>query len=94
MSLRDVFEKLDKAMYILACTDSSLQDRLDAAIVEIVSLQERELPPDLRKEFNQLIEQIHAYRNSAEHSGLQQSDLALAIFQIFKHFTSRTLISG
>jgi hypothetical protein len=94
MSLMDVFEKLDKAVCILVCTDKSLQDRLDAAVVEIVSLQERELPPDLRKEFNQLIEQIHAYRNSAEHSGLQQSDLALAILQIFKHFIGHTWISG
>jgi hypothetical protein len=89
MSIKQVFEKLDKAVFNLACTDKSFYDRLDLAIFEFTLLKERDLPPDLRKDFNQVIEKIQIYQNSKGQSDLQ-SDLASAILQIFKKFIGFT----
>jgi hypothetical protein len=89
MSSRTVYEKLDAAIRVLICNDISLHDRLDIAIAEVILLKEENLPPDFRKEFNQLIDTIHIYRDSENDSALQ-SNIALSIFEIFKKLVSST----
>lgn len=90
MPLGDAYEKLDAALHALACSDMSLHDRLDVAIVEVTSLKaERDFPPDLHREFHQLMDQIRTYRESGDGPDLQ-SDLASAILEIFKGLLSFT----
>ena len=77
-SLRDNIKKFDAAIQILACSDQSLRDRLDGALLEI---NDSDVPPDIRKEYQILIDQIRAYRESGNRSDLQ-SDLASSILHI------------
>jgi hypothetical protein len=80
-SLKEIIKRFDAASRTLACTDKSLHDRLDGAIIEISSLDERDFNPDIRKGFRQVIEKIHAYRNSGDRSDMQ-SDTALSILEM------------
>jgi hypothetical protein len=63
------------------CIDKPLQDRLDAAIIEISSLKKRDFDPDFRKCFIQLINQIIAYRDSGNRFDLR-SGTAPSILEI------------
>ena len=50
-----------------------------------------ELPPDLRRDLNQVIEKIHIYRNSKGLSDLQ-SDQTQATYQILKKIIGLTMV--
>jgi len=91
MNLNQTFEKLDTAVQVLVCNDTSLHDRLDLAIVELTALAERDFPPDCRKEFRQVMEMIQIYRKSGDREDLQ-SDLARAIFELLKSFVGFTSV--
>lgn len=89
MFLREPFEKLDAAIRALICKDTPLQDRLDSAIAEVTLLKENDFPPDLRAEFSQLMDRIHAYQGSRDRSDIQV-DIALAILALFKDLVAFT----
>jgi hypothetical protein len=80
-SLKETINKFDSACRILACSDKTLHDRLDEAIKEVSSLEEKDFNPDLRKAFRQVIEEIHAYRDSGLRSDMQ-SATALIILEM------------
>ena len=79
--LKEIIEKFDTASRILACSDKLLHDRLDEAIKELSSLDEKDFNPDLRKGFLQVIEKIRAYRDSGVPSNTQ-SAAALSILDM------------
>jgi hypothetical protein len=80
-NLQETIKKFDSAVRILACTDKSLHDRLDEAIIEISALTEQDFNPDLRKEFYRATFKIRAYRDSGNCSDLQP-DTALSILNM------------
>ncbi len=84
MPLNHAFEKLDAAMRALICLDIPLQDRLGAAIFEVsLIIPDKDLPPDLRKDFSELMGKIHAYRSQPGRPDLQP-DMAWGIFDLYK----------
>jgi hypothetical protein len=93
MNLKQVFEKIDSAVQALVCNDAPLRERLDSAIIPLVFLPEKELPPDCRKEFIRVKEKIRVYHNSGGREDLQP-DLALAIYQLLKNFIAITSGEG
>ena len=90
MPLKYAFEKFNAAIRALICLDIPLSDRLDAAIVEVSLLTpNKDLPPDFRKEFNQIMDKIHAYR-SQNHRADMQAEIAWEIFDIYKKLVAFT----
>ena len=90
MPLKYAFEKFDAAIRALICLDIPLSDRLDAAIVEVSLLTaNKDLPPDFRKEFNQIMDKVHTYRGE-NHRADMQADIAWAIFEIYKKLAAFT----
>lgn len=79
------FPNLNRAVRALVSGDASLHDRLEEAIRWVETLSEKHFPPTIVKEYNQLLEDIQAYRASGERAGAQPG-LALAIFALLKHF--------
>ncbi len=92
MPLKYAFEKLDAAARALICLDIPLHDRLDAAIFEVSLITaDKDLPPDLRKDFSILMEKIHAYRCQPGHPDLPP-EVSWSIFDVYKKllgFTGR-----
>jgi hypothetical protein len=80
-SLRETIKKFDAACRILASSDNSLHDRLDGALAEISSLNEKDFNPDFRKGFHKLYEEIRIYRD-ARYRPDMESDIALAILEL------------
>jgi len=76
MNLPEVIERLGAAVYILACEDNPLQQRLDKAIDEIAPITERDVIPDFRADFERLFDNIDAYRE-----GGNQPDMRAGIAQ-------------
>ncbi len=90
MPLNYAFEKLNAAARALICLDIPLKDRLDASIVEVSLITaDKDLPPDFRKEFGQIIDKIHDYRGSHYRADMQ-SDIAWSIFDIYKKLLAFT----
>ncbi len=84
MPLNYAFEKLNAASRALICLDIPLHDRLDAAIFEVLLITaDKDLPPDLRKDFVQLTEKIHAYRCQPGRPDLPP-EVAWSIFDVYK----------
>jgi hypothetical protein len=80
-SLKQTIKGFDAASRILACSDKPLHDRLDDAITEIASFEERDFNPDFRKGFRRVTDKIHAYRLSGERPDLQP-EAALSILEM------------
>ncbi len=84
MPLNYAFEKLNAASRALICLDIPLHDRLGAAIFEVSLITaDKDLPPDLRKDFAELMEKIHAYRCQPSRPDMQP-DIAWMIFDVYK----------
>lgn len=93
MPLDHAFEKLNAAMRALICLDVPLSDRLHAASAEISLVKpEKDLPPDFRKQFDLLVDKIHAYR-SENMPAAMQPEIAWDIFDLFKKLVSFTQMS-
>ncbi len=92
MPLNYAFEKLNAGSRALICLDIPLRDRLDAAIFEVSLITaDKDLPPDLRQDFAELMEKIHAYRCQPDRPDLPP-DTAWKIFDVYKKllgFTGR-----
>jgi len=89
MSIRDVFNTLNSALYALTCIDASLQDRLTSAIAEVTDLKEEDFPPDFRAEARKLLAIIHVDFKSNDRSDMQ-SDIALAILELYTNLVANT----
>ncbi len=89
MSLKTVYEQLDSAVLALVSSDDSIQARLDQAIAALSPLSEKELPPDCRKEFRQVQQDIRTYRAEGSRSEIQTA-LAKAIYGLLKSFIEKT----
>jgi hypothetical protein len=76
MDLPEVIGRLGAAVYILACEDNPLQQRLDRAIGEINPITETDVHPDFRADFKRLLANIDAYWESGN-----QPDLGVGIAQ-------------
>ena len=79
-SIKEILQKFDSACRILAGSDKSRRDRLEKALLEISSLQDRDFNPDYRKGFQKLSEKIRIYRDAGDRWDME-SDLALAILE-------------
>ncbi len=79
------YPNLNEAIQTLISSDTSLSDRLDNAITSLTLISEKDLPITIRKEFEHLIENIEAYRNSGNRPELQ-AGLANSFFAFFKIF--------
>jgi replication-associated recombination protein RarA len=83
MSINIGLSKLTDAVRILASEDKPLQERIDKAISDIKQINsEKDIPPDLRSEFNELIQKINIYRGTGYPHDLQ-SNLAETIVDVF-----------
>jgi phosphate uptake regulator len=80
-SLRETIKMFDTACQILVSSDKSLQDRLDEALAEISSLDEKDFNRDFRKYYGHLSEEIQAYYDTGDRSD-RQSDIALSILDL------------
>lgn len=92
MFLREVTKKLGTAVQLMMCTDASLQDRLDSAILEVASITENEIPPDFRGEFGKLLNRIDDYREGKRRSELL-TDIPVALLRLFTHIVVNTMVS-
>jgi hypothetical protein len=81
VSLKETIKRFDAACRILACTDQSLHDRLEGAILEISSLEEKDFNADIRDEYRRVIERIHDYQVGGYRSDLQWNT-ALSILEM------------
>ncbi len=92
MPLNYAFEKYNAASRALICLDIPLRDRLGAAIFEVSLITaDKDLPPDLRKGFAEMMEKIHAYRCQPDRPDLLP-EVAWSIFDEYKKllgFTGR-----
>ena len=79
------FQHLNGAVQALIIGDAPLCDRLEAAINRISLIPEQDFPLTLRKELHRLMDKIEAYHQSSNPREME-SDLALAIFALFKKF--------
>ena len=80
-SLRETIKKFDSASRILASSNKLLKNRLNEAIMEVASLEEKDFNPDLRKTFQQVVENIRTYHEHVERSDTQ-SATALSILNM------------
>ncbi len=92
MPLNYAFDKFNAAARALICLDIPLRDRLGAAIFEVSLITpEKDLPPDLRQSFAEVMEKIHAYRCQPDRPDFPP-DVAWSIFEVYKKllgFTGR-----
>jgi hypothetical protein len=89
MDLPEVIGRLGAAVYILACEDTLLQQRLDKAIGEITPIHERDVIPDFRADFERLFANIDAYRESGDQPDMR-SGIAQTIVQLLWGYASFT----
>jgi hypothetical protein len=90
MSTNKGLSKLTEAVKILASEDKPLQERIDRAISDIKQINlEKDLPFDLRSEFNELVLKINIYRGTGYPHDLQ-SELAENIVDVFGRFIAYT----
>ena len=81
ISLKETIRRFDNAVHILAGTDARLKERLEGAIGEISTLQEKDFNPDLRKTFRKVSERMHAYSLSRDIPE-RQAELADSIVEM------------
>jgi hypothetical protein len=89
MDLPEVIGRLGAAVYILACEDTLLQQRLDRAIGEITPITERDVIPDFRADFKRLLANIDAYGESGNQPELE-AGIAQTMVQLLWGYASFT----
>jgi hypothetical protein len=82
--------RLEAAVCDLICLNASLYNRLESAIAELSSLSaEKDFPPDIRPDFEALLQHIHNYRAYGGPGDIQ-SDIAKEIFELYKKLITFT----
>jgi hypothetical protein len=79
------YPDLEQAVRALVANDAPLDERLELAIGRVSGLSGKHFPPTLQSEYRQLMQNIAAYRDGGSRPE-RRTDLALAIFTLFKKF--------
>ncbi len=94
MSIMNAFQKLDTAVRTLVGKDEPLSVRVNAALEEVMQIiAETDMPPDLRPEYEQLLDMIKNYREEKKPEWTS-SQIAVAILAIFKRLLTETGFSS
>jgi phosphoenolpyruvate synthase/pyruvate phosphate dikinase len=90
----NAYQKLDTAVRILVGKDEPLTERVNTAVEEVLQIiPETDMPPDLRSEYDQLLEMIKSYREDKKPEWTS-SQIAIAILVIFKRLLTETGFSS
>ncbi len=89
MLYREIYRIFDTAICAMICNDIALRDRLEIALHDIMILEPDDLPPDNEKNLIELVEMNESFRYGDITSNFE-SELAHAIFQLFKNLISAT----
>ena len=89
MSLRETFKQLEDALHDLVSNDSLLKERLNIAILKVIELNSDDFPPELREEYDLLLDMIRLYQDGKYLPEIEP-EIAQAILQLFTNLVSFT----
>ena len=88
-TLTQTLGMLDSVLQALVCGDARLHARLVEVVPQLSQLREKDIPPDFRKDFKEVMGMMGRFRPEIDQAELEH-ELALSIYQVNKRLIGET----